>query len=211
MIKLAMWIALALSLPPIAMAEEMCKELEGGLPAVYEGDSQRFLKDTSVQDSRRRVFVAKLFAAGCLQSASDYYIAAGVLNHGLTTDHYFLAVWFARKAVELGDVEARELLPKTIDRYLRSVGIEQIFGTQYDVIGPFDLNDRSSMKLCRWPVSKLNARPREIYSYLGYEYEVVIVEKNFCDAKPRRLTRSVMKALLDSPLVSEAGLIRGDE
>jgi hypothetical protein len=87
---------------------------------------------TFQHDVQRRVRLAALLSEGKVQTASDYYHAAMVYQHGQTPDDYLLAHLLAVTAISKGSQEARWLSAATIDRYLRSIWQPQVYGTQFE-------------------------------------------------------------------------------
>ncbi len=89
------------------------------------------LEELSEADSRRRHEVLGYLTTPSLYSADDFYFAAMIFHHGACTDHYELANELAALALDLGNPNAPWLYASTMDRYLRSLGKPQRFGTQY--------------------------------------------------------------------------------
>jgi hypothetical protein len=83
------------------------------------------------RDLARRIEVAKIFAEGCFNSASDFASAAMVYQHGSSASHYYQAFIWANDAVKLGDESQRWLSAAALDRYLVKTGHKQLFGTQF--------------------------------------------------------------------------------
>jgi hypothetical protein len=87
-------------------------------PAIQAADLQRCSR------------VSELFAAGCLTTASDYFTAALIFQHGTVPEHYLQTILFASRAVALGDASARSLMALGADRYLVNTKHKQLFGSQ---------------------------------------------------------------------------------
>jgi hypothetical protein len=85
----------------------------------------------SVEDSKRRARTADLVAQGKLRSASDFYAAAFIFQHGDQASDYMLAHNFALIAASKGEPAATWIAAATLDRYLQKIGQPQIYGTQY--------------------------------------------------------------------------------
>jgi len=83
------------------------------------------------QDEARRVRTRQLLDAGALNSADDYYRAAFVFQHGITTDDILLAHVLAVAATARGHPEGARIAAASLDRYLQRIGQPQIYGTQY--------------------------------------------------------------------------------
>ena len=85
----------------------------------------------SQMDAERREKTRKLLATGALHTGKDYEEAAFVFQHGDSPDNYLLAHTLAMVAVSKGDSTAIWIAAATLDRYLKSIGQKQVFGTQY--------------------------------------------------------------------------------
>lgn len=83
------------------------------------------------RDGVRQVRLRELLAAGTVMTGEDYYHSAMIFQHGQSPDDYLLAHILAVIAVGKGKREALWLAAATLDRYLRSSGKPQIFGTQF--------------------------------------------------------------------------------
>ncbi|MHC4402173.1 MAG: hypothetical protein ACYTG0_21095 [Planctomycetota bacterium] len=83
------------------------------------------------KDRARRARVRELYQGGFLKTAADYYHAAMVFQHGETPEDFLLAHELSVAALALGDDRGRWLSAATEDRFLRSIGRKQRFGTQY--------------------------------------------------------------------------------
>lgn len=85
-------------------------------------------------DLLRRKRVGEIFGEGCLKTPSDYLSAALIYQHGSVPDHYMQAFIWAKKALDLGEPNAKSLMAVAIDRYLVSVGKKQLYGSQVFVL-----------------------------------------------------------------------------
>ena len=85
----------------------------------------------AVQDEARRKETLKLLNAGRLSSGADYYYAAFVFQHGNCSEHYQLANLLADQAIKRNYPAARWIYAATYDRWQRSLGKPQKYGTQY--------------------------------------------------------------------------------
>lgn len=83
------------------------------------------------RDKARLARIKHLYAAGELKTGADYYHAAMVLQHGEGTEDYLLAHELCVVALSKGHSRALWLAAATEDRFLRSLGRPQRFGTQY--------------------------------------------------------------------------------
>jgi len=80
---------------------------------------------------KRAERVGEMARLGHLHSAEDFYHAAIILQHGARPEDYLLAHVLATIGVFNGREEDKWLVAATLDRFLRSIGRSQIFGTQY--------------------------------------------------------------------------------
>ncbi|HEY1605263.1 MAG TPA: hypothetical protein VGF77_06660 [Allosphingosinicella sp.] len=83
------------------------------------------------QDAARRVRTKALLDAGALHSADDYLHAAFLFQHGDKPQDYLLAHGLAIIAAAKGRRDAPWIAAASLDRYLQSIGREQVYGTQY--------------------------------------------------------------------------------
>jgi hypothetical protein len=86
------------------------------------------------EDETRRQTVHAMLDAGQVHTATDYFHASLVYQHGQKPDDYLLAHVLAVTAINLGSKEARWLAAATLDRYLDSTGKPQIYGTQFSAL-----------------------------------------------------------------------------
>lgn len=92
---------------------------------------QEFVRRMIEEDEARRMQTQELLAAGALSTANDYYRAAFIFQHGGEPESYLLAHTLAVAATARGHEQAPWIAAATLDRYLQSIGREQIYGTQY--------------------------------------------------------------------------------
>jgi hypothetical protein len=85
-----------------------------------------------MQDAERRARTLALLNKGELRSAEDYRNAALIFQHGSAPKDFLLAHTLATVALAKKDASASWLAAATLDRYLRSVGQPQIYGTQFN-------------------------------------------------------------------------------
>jgi hypothetical protein len=93
-------------------------------------DWQRMIQE----DPKRRARVLELLAEGAVQTASDHYRAALVLQHGHSLDDYERARDLASYAADRGHRPARWLAAAAEDRWLMMAGRPQRFGTQFRAV-----------------------------------------------------------------------------
>lgn len=84
----------------------------------------------SPRDEQRRKRVGEIFGEGCLLTAQDFAAAALIFQHGTSSDHYYQAFLWSKRAVELGDLLKKHDMGNGIDRYLVSIGHKQLYATQ---------------------------------------------------------------------------------
>jgi hypothetical protein len=117
---------------------------------------------TEQTDFDNRKEVAALFAEGCFTAGRDYHNAALVYQHGSVADHYYQTYVWANRAVQLGDTQARWLIPRAIDRWSLNSGYKQLFATNLVTESYFGAIDESTQKKwCVWPnVARITDRQR---------------------------------------------------
>ena len=101
---------------------------QGGIGAETPEDARRMREE----DTARRARTRALLDAGALRSATDFYHAAFVYQHGEEPEDYLLAHILATSAMARGNGRASWIAAATLDRYLQSIGRGQVFGTQYN-------------------------------------------------------------------------------
>ena len=120
---------------------------DGGMPAsnadlasLFEADQSARagpieavdMRALSARDSVRRQRVRELVAEGALRTSADFYHAAMIFQHGRDSLAYAQAQEWARRseALDSTNVDARWLVAATWDRWQRSRGQRQWYGTQ---------------------------------------------------------------------------------
>ncbi|HZS56802.1 MAG TPA: hypothetical protein VFA65_20515 [Bryobacteraceae bacterium] len=99
------------------------------VPNFYKGNE--FL--VSKRDQRRRTIVSALIRRAGLNTASDFYNAALIFQHGSKERDYKLAQNLAHKALRRGHEGAPWLFAAATDRLLLEQGKKQKFGTQFEL------------------------------------------------------------------------------
>jgi len=150
-----MWPLLAISICPVlilrsvlaqASANQSLKDNEELKRLHDEDQSDRTPTDVdwaivSPRDRARLSRVKELYLQKRLQTASDYYHGAMVLQHGDAPEDFLLAHEFCVLAIIKGknDKETRLLAAGSEDRFLMNIGRPQRFGTQFhsEGNGPF--------------------------------------------------------------------------
>lgn len=138
------------------------------LAALYQQDQKA--RDTNnidwaklnAEDRRRRLEVNGLLEKKLLFSGQDFFHAAMIFQHGSCPAHFRLAQRLAQVALNLGVEEAKWLYAATTDRFLRSTGKPQKYGTQYictngaAALQPYDASTTDAQR-ARYHVPTLKA------------------------------------------------------
>lgn len=85
----------------------------------------------ATRDAERREKTKAMLDTGKLRSGTDFYHAAFIFQHGLTTNDYLFAHTLAVVAAARGRSDAAWIAAATLDRYLQTIGQKQIYGTQF--------------------------------------------------------------------------------
>lgn len=88
------------------------------------------------RDGQRRRKVRDLLSGGHLKSGNDFFRAAMIFHHSLDARNNELAVKLASSAMrrQPDNLDFRWLFACTLDRLLRSQGLKQRYGTQFDCV-----------------------------------------------------------------------------
>jgi len=84
------------------------------------------------RDDARLQRTRELYTSGALHTGTDWLHAAFILQHSSEPDDYLLAHEMCLAALALGEKNARWLAAATEDRFLRAIGRDQRFGTQFE-------------------------------------------------------------------------------
>ncbi|PNY81757.1 hypothetical protein [Deinococcus koreensis] len=124
------------------------------------------------EDEARRAQTLTLLRAGRLTTPTDLVGAAFLFQHGNCPQHYRLANLLSAQAIARGDERARWLYAATYDRWQRSLGQPQKYGTQYVSVGegcqfqlePYDpaTTDRERARYDVPPIAQALAQADEI-------------------------------------------------
>jgi len=89
-------------------------------------------KVLSTRDQERRKNLQKIMNDGGLRTATDYYHAAYIFQHGDNTNDFLLAHCLAITSLSIGNKnpDAAWIAAATLDRFLQRSGKPQIYGTQ---------------------------------------------------------------------------------
>lgn len=85
----------------------------------------------SVRDRARRSRIKELYNQNRLQTGTDFFNAALILQHGDLPEDFLLAHELCVVAIIKGKSQAKSLAAATEDRFLMNIGRPQRFGTQY--------------------------------------------------------------------------------
>ena len=81
-------------------------------------------------DAARRARTLELISQGRLTTGMDFKNAAFIMQHGNKPDDYLLAHSLAVAAMAKGETTAVWIASATLDRFVQSKGLAQIYGTQ---------------------------------------------------------------------------------
>ena len=85
----------------------------------------------STRDRARRARAKELYNQNRLQTGTDFFNAALILQHGDLPEDFLLAHELCVVAIIKGKSQAKSLAAATEDRFLMNIGRPQRFGTQY--------------------------------------------------------------------------------
>jgi len=88
------------------------------------------------RDDARLARTHELYASGALRTGADWFHAAMILQHSSEADDYLLSHEMCVAALVQGEKEARWLAAASEDRFLRKIGRNQRFATQYEPAEP---------------------------------------------------------------------------
>ena len=83
------------------------------------------------KDTLRRIEVLELIQNGEVHSGRNLVYAAFIFQHGDCPEHYLFANRLAQIAMDAGNTDAKWIFAASFDRYLKSIGEPQKYGTQY--------------------------------------------------------------------------------
>ncbi|HAZ08127.1 MAG TPA: hypothetical protein DCZ01_06310 [Elusimicrobia bacterium] len=83
-------------------------------------------------DLARRKEVREMMARGEVNTAADLYRAGVIFLHGAAPNDFLTAHRLAAMAALNGHRSARWLLAASLDRFLMSIGLPQVYGTQFE-------------------------------------------------------------------------------
>lgn len=106
------------------------------MSAMKPGEDGKFSMPTDIYermstgDKQRYERTLELFNAGALETGLDYYNAAFIFQHGGQPADYLRAHHAAVVSIAKGYDKSTWISAASLDRYLDSIGQEQIYGTQ---------------------------------------------------------------------------------
>ena len=103
-------------------------EKRGGWVAVK--DDKAFLEKWEREDFDRLKRTSALLESDALKSGIDFYYAAYIFQHSKKPEDFLKAHHLSVIAISKG-YDARWISAATLDRYLQSIGRQQIYGTQF--------------------------------------------------------------------------------
>ncbi len=93
--------------------------------------SENQLRELEKNDQKRRRKVLNLLKNNKIKKAENLFYAAIILHHSDNPKHLKLANNLSKQALDKNYAPARWLYAITLDRYLKSQGKKQKFGTQF--------------------------------------------------------------------------------
>ncbi len=95
-------------------------------------DSPEALRELRHKDAMRRTLVLEMISRGEVNTPNDLYHASVILQHATLPKDFLAAHRLATMAAILGHRAARWLVAASLDRFLMSVGLAQVYGTQFE-------------------------------------------------------------------------------
>lgn len=95
-------------------------------------DSESAVRELKHRDAMRRALVAEMMGQGQVNTPHDLYHAAVILLHSSEPKDFLAAHRLASLAAVNGHRLSRWLLAASLDRFLMSVGLAQVYGTQFE-------------------------------------------------------------------------------
>jgi len=113
-----------LRIEELYLADQKDRQVVYDTPVAVQGLKHR--------DAMRKSLVLEMLAQGGVNTANDLYHAAVMLYHGNEPKDFLTAHRLAAGAAISGQRPARWLLAAALDRFLMSVGMPQVYGTQFE-------------------------------------------------------------------------------
>lgn len=89
------------------------------------------VKELKHRDAMRRTLLIEMIANGEVNTSNDLYHGAVIFLHGVEPRDFLSAHRLATVASINGHRAARWLVASALDRFLMSVGLAQVYGTQF--------------------------------------------------------------------------------
>lgn len=97
---------------------------------VYTSDAE--IKELKQRDGMRRTLVGEMISRGEVSTPNDLYHAAVIFQHGEGPRDFLTAHRLASIASINGHRPSRWLMAAALDRFLMSIGMPQVYGTQFE-------------------------------------------------------------------------------
>lgn len=95
-------------------------------------DSQEGVRDLKHRDAMRRTLVGEMIGQGGVNTPNDLYHAAVIYLHGAHPKDFLAAHRLSSVGAINGHRLCRWLMAASLDRFLMSVGLAQVYGTQFE-------------------------------------------------------------------------------
>ncbi|MFA6004312.1 MAG: hypothetical protein WC881_09615 [Elusimicrobiota bacterium] len=110
--------------------EELYRSDQQDRQTVY--DSPAAVQALKQRDAARQASVMDMISQGTVNTAHDLYRAAVILLHGSEPRDFLTAHRLAGIAAVNGHRPSRWLAASSLDRFLMSAGLPQVYGTQFE-------------------------------------------------------------------------------
>lgn len=110
--------------------EELYRSDQQDRQAVY--DSPQAVQTLKQRDGMRRSLTLEMISQGTVNTVNDLYRAAVILLHGSEPRDFLTAHRLAGIAAINGHRPSRWLTASALDRFLMSVGMPQVYSTQFE-------------------------------------------------------------------------------
>ena len=106
-------------------------------------------------DKKRRSETKKIIDKNLLKTATDYFMAGMIFQHGDKPEDYIFTQKLALKSAKLGEEQGKWLYAASTDRLLVNQGKKQKYGTQYHgVVIKDKKTGKEKMKMKLYPIDK---------------------------------------------------------
>lgn len=95
-------------------------------------DSAESVRELKHKDAMRKTLVLEMISQGQVNTPNDLYHAAVVFQHGSEPKDFLAAHRLAAVAAINGHRPSRWLVAASLDRFLMSAGLAQVYGTQFE-------------------------------------------------------------------------------